>query len=61
MDIQETKVTLFGNTGVLTGKGYFVITSNNIQSTQHLFYMQVYVKGKQGWKMIALQGSRLPD
>jgi hypothetical protein len=61
MDIQETKVTLYGSTVVLTGKGVFVITSNNVTSTQHLFYIQVYAKDAQGWKMIALQGSRFPD
>jgi hypothetical protein len=61
MDIQETNVSLFGNAAILTGKGLFVITSNNVQSTQHLCYMQVFIDRGQGWKMVALQGSRLPD
>jgi hypothetical protein len=61
MEIQETNVMVFGNTAVLTGKGIFVITSNNVQSTQHLCYMQVFVQTGKEWKMVALQGSRLPD
>ena len=61
MDIQETKVNIFGNTAILTGNGYFVITANNVQSTFHLFYMETYMKTSQGWKLIALHGSRFPD
>ena len=61
ISIEETAVKILGNTAILTGKGVFVITSGNVTSTRHLFYMQVYMKGKQGWKLVALQGSRLPD
>ena len=61
MDIKETNVTVFGNTAILTGSGFFVVTANNKKSTFHLTYMQVFIKRKDGWKMIALQGARLSD
>jgi hypothetical protein len=61
MDIKETSVSVYGTTAILTGSGLFVITANNKKATLHLSYMQVFIKRKNGWKMVALQGSRLAD
>ncbi len=61
INIEETRVNVFGNTAILTGKGLFTITANNVQSTLHLFFMETYMKTNQGWKMIALQGGHFPD
>ena len=61
IDIQQASTIINGTTGIVNGKGIFVVSINNTQGTFNLSYMEVFVKDEQGWKLIGLHTSRLSN
>jgi hypothetical protein len=61
IEIQQASTIINGTTGIVNGKGIFVVSINNTQATFNLSYMEVFVKDQLGWKLIALHTSRLAN
>jgi len=61
IDVQEASATIQGKTAIVNGKGLFETTTNGILTTSHLSYLEVFIKEKKYWKLIAINASRLPD
>lgn len=59
--VQETSATITGTTAIVIGKGVFVTSVNDTQTSSNLSYMKVFVKEEKKWKLIALQANRLPE
>jgi hypothetical protein len=61
IDVQEASATIQGTTAIVFGKGFFDTTMNDINTTSHLSYMEVFVKENKNWKLIALYAIRIPE
>ena len=61
IDVEESKVTIFGKTAILAGKCVVIATMNGNKSTTHLSYTEVFENKNKRWKMIALHACKLPD
>jgi ketosteroid isomerase-like protein len=56
----ETTVRVYGDTALLKGPAEFVsLGSNGTPATAHLNILQVWLKGPQGWQMVARQATKV--
>jgi hypothetical protein len=61
IQIEESKTTVLNNTAIVAGKGVFNITAGGNNMIRHLSYIETFVKTKDGWKLLALKASVLPN
>jgi hypothetical protein len=61
IEIEESKTTVVNNTAIVAGKGVFNITASGNNVIRHLSYLETFVKTKDGWKLLALKASVLPN
>jgi hypothetical protein len=61
IEIEESKTTILNNTAIVAGKGIFNITASGNNMIRHLSYIETFVKTKDGWKLLALKASVLPN
>ena len=59
--VEKSMVTIVNNTATVIGRGKFYMTVSGSKIHRHLSYMEVFVKEKMGWRLIALYTSALPD
>ena len=61
IDYKDLKVRSYGNTAVVTGDQDFKNNVAGVVSMSHLNVTLVFVKGPQGWQMVARQATKYPD
>ena len=61
IEIEESKTTILNNTAIVAGKGIFNITASGNNMIRHLSYIETFVKTKEGWKLLALKASVIPN
>ena len=61
IEIEESKTTISNNTAVVAGKGVFNITAGGNNMIRHLSYIETFIKTKDGWKLLALKASVIPN
>jgi hypothetical protein len=61
IEIEESKTTVINNTAIVAGKGVFNITASGNNVIRHLSYIETFIKTKDGWKLLALKASVLPN
>ncbi len=61
IEIEESKTTILNNTAIVAGKGIFNITAGGNNMIRHLSYIETYIKTKDGWKLLALKASVIPN
>jgi hypothetical protein len=61
IEIEESKTAVVNNTAIVVGKGVFNITASGNNVIRHLSYLETFVKTKDGWKLLALKASVLPN
>ncbi len=58
--IEESSVSYFDKSAVVTGKGFFKgLMTDNTEFTIHLLYTEVYVKQKKQWKLVSRQATKI--
>jgi hypothetical protein len=58
--LEESSVTFFAHSAVVTGKGYFKgLMTDNTEFNIHLLYTEVYVKSKKQWKLVSRQATKI--
>ena len=56
----ETTVRIYGDTALIKGPAEFVsISGSGVAATAHLNILQVWLKGPQGWQMVARQATKV--
>ena len=58
-DYGDQKMVIFGNTAIVRGKITVKDLLNGQRRTLELNAMQIWIKGPQGWTMVARQSTRL--
>ena len=61
IEIEESKTTILNNTSIVAGKGIFNITAGGNNMIRHLSYIETFIKTKDGWKLLALKASVIPN
>jgi hypothetical protein len=61
IEIEESKTTVINNSAIVAGKGVFNITAGGNNMIRHLSYIETFIKTKDGWKLLALKASVLPN
>ena len=61
IEIEESKTTILNNTAIVAGKGIFNITAGGNNMIRHLSYIETFIKTKDGWKLLALKASVIPN
>ena len=61
IEIEESKTTILNNTAIVAGKGIFNITAGGNNMIRHLLYIETFIKTKDGWKLLALKASVIPN
>jgi ketosteroid isomerase-like protein len=56
----DTTVRIYGKTALVKGKVDMVNNTGGKSTPAHLNILHVWVKGPQGWQMVARQATRLP-
>jgi ketosteroid isomerase-like protein len=56
----DTTVRVYGNTALVKGKVDIVNNTDGKSTPAHLNILHVWIKGSQGWQMVARQATRLP-
>ncbi len=60
IDIQESAVTIYNQTAVVTGKGNFKgIMPDQSEFNIKLLYTEVYSKSKKQWKLVSRQATKI--
>ena len=59
IDFTGTTVRIYGNTALVKGKVDIRNNTGGNSSTAHLDILHVWIKGPQGWQMVARQAVRL--
>lgn len=59
MTRDEIKVSVYGNTALVTCHWQVYVTSRGNKITTNARYLHVYVKEKSGWRMVAHQATRI--
>jgi hypothetical protein len=58
--VEESSVTYFKQSAVVTGKGYFKgLMPDKSEFNVHLLYTEVYVKSNKHWTLVARHASKL--
>jgi len=58
--IEESSVSYFDKSAVVTGKGFFKgLMTDNTEFTIHLLYTEVYIKQKKEWKLVSRQATKI--
>jgi ketosteroid isomerase-like protein len=60
IQLSKTTVRIFGGTALVIGIVDFRNSAGGTVSTAHLDVLHVWLKGPQGWQMVARQALRLP-
>ena len=58
--LSNTSVRVFGDTALVKGTVDFRNSVSGTVSTAHLDVLHVWLKGSQGWQLVARQALRLP-
>jgi hypothetical protein len=61
IEIEESKTTILNKTAIVAGKGIFNITAGGNNMIRHLSYIETFIKTKDGWKLLALKASVIPN
>lgn len=61
MERSNTKVRIFGNVAVITGKGVFEVTARGRDKTMNLLFHSVWVKRESGLQFVSWQATLLPE
>jgi ketosteroid isomerase-like protein len=56
----DTTVRVYGKTALVKGKVDIVNNTDGKSTPAHLNILHVWIKGSQGWQMVARQATRLP-
>ena len=56
----DTTVRVYGRTALVKGKVDIVNNTDGKSTPAHLNILHVWIKGPQGWQMVARQATRLP-
>ncbi len=56
----ETTVRVYGNTALVKGKVDITNKADGKSTPNHLNILHVWLKGSQGWQLVARQATRLP-
>lgn len=58
--VEESSVSYFNQSAVVTGKGIFKgLMADKSEFTIHLLYTEVYVKQKKQWKLVSRQATKI--
>ena len=58
--VEESTVSYFNQSAVVTGKGIFIgLMADKSEFTIHLLYTEVYVRLKKQWKLVSRQATKL--
>src|SRR2546423_7375964 len=60
IDFADTTVRVYGKTALVKGKVDITNSADGKSTTAHLNILHVWVKGPQGWQLVARQATRLP-
>jgi ketosteroid isomerase-like protein len=60
MERSDTKVRVFGNVAIITGKAVFEVTSRGRDMTLNLLFHAVWVRRDSGLQFVSWQATRLP-
>jgi ketosteroid isomerase-like protein len=60
IDIEDVAVRVYGNTALVTAKLAFHVSRDGKQSVSPLSGIDVWLKGSQGWQLVARQLTRPP-
>lgn len=60
IEITESTVRLFEGTAIVTGKGKFSGTVNNIKFSLELLFTEVYVNKMNQWLLVSRHANRMP-
>jgi hypothetical protein len=61
MERSNTKVRIFGNVAIITGKGVFEVTARGRDKTLNLLFHSVWVKREPGLQFVSWQATLLPE
>ena len=61
MERSGTRVRIFGNVAIITGKAVFEVTSRGRDMTLNLLFHSVWAKRDSGLQFVSWQATRLPD
>ena len=61
MERSNTKVRVFGNVAIITGKAVFEVTTRGRDKTLNLLFHSVWVKRESGPQFISWQATLLPE
>lgn len=61
MERSNTKVRIFGNVAIITGKGVFEVTARGRDKTLNLLFHSVWVKRESGLQFVSWQATLLPE
>jgi ketosteroid isomerase-like protein len=59
--LEDTRVRVYGNTAIITGKGTLEMFNEGKMVTVRLLYTDVYAQRKGKWQMVSWQSTRLPQ
>ena len=60
IEFSDTTVRVYGKTALVKGKVDITNSTDGKSTTAHLNILHVWVKGPQGWQLVARQATRLP-
>jgi ketosteroid isomerase-like protein len=61
IDFKDPKVRVYGNTALVKTDVDFRNNANGVVTVSKLNVLHVFVKGPQGWQMVARQATRYPE
>lgn len=61
MERSNTKVRIFGNVAIITGKAVFEVTARGRDKTLNLLFHSVWVKRESGLQFVSWQATLLPE
>jgi len=61
IDVEENIATVENSTATVVGKGEFTVTISGKKATLHLYYIEVFTKIRDTWKLLVLHVGVLPN